>query len=297
METDVRVGYVGLGDMGGPMAANLADHGFEVWAYDLRDEALERAAEHGVRRAASVAELAGSVDVLCTCLHNSDQAREVFLSADGIVRTARPGLVVTIHSTLTPDLVIEIGDEAARAGVMLVDAPVSGGREQSGTGALTVMVGCTDEAFEVVEPVVQAIGERIFRVGAIGAGQAVKLGNNIMGLCNQLIAMEAVRLASAYGVQAADLFEVAMVSSGASRSLANYAMHDEYQHQHTAAGTDELPFLMAKDLREALRAAEARRTTLPIVGVCSQLSPRMYAERWAAEPALAVDRRGVEGRT
>lgn len=284
-DIDLKVGFIGLGDMGGPMAVNLAKAGIDLTVFDLRDEAMSTAERHGARRAASVGDVANSVDLVCTCVLYDHQVREIFLGEEGIIATAKPGLVAIVHSTVYPELVLEIAEAADRRGVVFIDAPVCGGRDRSRTGELTVMAGASKEAFAAAEPVFNIVGSNVFHVGDVGAGQVVKLGNNIMGLVNALVAMEAVRFVNAYGVDTADLFKVAMVSSGASRAVQNYSLHDRYRDEHTLAGTPELPYRMAKDLRYAIAAAQERSTNLPIVALCSQLSPGMYQERWATTPS------------
>lgn len=276
-----RVGFIGLGNMGGPMAANIAKAGFDLTVYDLREEAIAEIETLGGRRAASVAALTASVDILCICVLYDTQLRDLYFGPDGIIAAARPGLVTVIHSTVMPATVLEIEARAKEVGVATVDAPVSGARDGSRAGALTLMVGADAAAFERVRPVLEVVGSNIFHVGEVGAGQIVKLGNNLMALTNSLVAMEAVRLVGAYGVKAEDLFRVAAVSSGASRAIERWDVYDRYGVEHTLAGTEELPYRLAKDLRYAVVAATERRTTLPIVSLCSQLLPQMFIDRWA----------------
>jgi 3-hydroxyisobutyrate dehydrogenase-like beta-hydroxyacid dehydrogenase len=279
-----RVGFIGLGDMGGGIAASIARAGFDLTVFDLREEAMAAAEEYGARRARSVGELATSVDVLATCVLYDSQVEDLFLGKDGIIAAANPGLVTVIHSSILPETVTEVAAAAAERGVLVVDAPVSGGRDRSRAGELTVMVGASDEAFATAEPVLEAVAKDVIRVGEVGAGQVVKLGNNIMALANALVAMEAVRFVNSYGVSYADLFEVAAVSSGASRAVESWSLHDRYRDEHPGAGTPEHPHLLAKDLRYAVGAAQERLTNLPIVALCAQLSPRMYEERWGLAP-------------
>jgi 3-hydroxyisobutyrate dehydrogenase-like beta-hydroxyacid dehydrogenase len=281
---NLKVGFIGLGDMGAGIAASIARAGFDLTVFDLRAEAMAAAEGYGARRASSVAELARSVDILGSCLLSDTQVRSVFLGDGGIVAAANPGLVAIIHSTVFPETVTEIALAAREKDVLVVDAPVSGGRDRSHAGELTVMVGASDNAFAKAAPLLAAVGKEVFRVGDVGAGQVVKLGNNIMGLVNQLVAMEAVRFVNSYGVSSEDLFTVARVSSGASRAIESWSLHDRYRDEHTGAGTPGHPHRMAKDLRYAVTAAQERFTNLPIVALCAQLSPGMYAERWGVAP-------------
>lgn len=283
---DLKVGFIGLGDMGGGIAASIARAGFDLTVFDLREEAMAAAESYGARRASSVAELARSVDILGTCVLYDSQAKDIFLGEGGIIASANPGLVAIMHSTIFPETVTDIARAAQERDVLVVDAPVSGGRDRSRAGELTVMVGASEDAFAKAAPVLDAVGKDVFRVGDVGAGQVVKLGNNIMGLVNALVAMETVKFVNSYGVTSEDLFKVASVSSGASRAIESWSLHDRYKDEHTGAGTPEHPHRMAKDLRYAVTAAQERLTNLPIVALCAQLSPGMYAERWglASEP-------------
>jgi 3-hydroxyisobutyrate dehydrogenase-like beta-hydroxyacid dehydrogenase len=274
------VGFVGLGNMGAPMAVNIAKAGFDLVVHDRRPQAVDDLVAAGARRAASVAEIAAQVDVLCTCVLYDHQVREIFLGEDGILAHARPGLVAAVHSTVPPQTIEAIDEGATAAGVLLVDAPVSGASIAAEAGALTLIVGASDAALAGAAPVFEVVAEHVIRVGGPGMGQIAKLGNNIMALGNQLLAMEAVAFAEAFGLDRHRLFEVAAASTGASWAAANYAHFDRYGVEHTLAGTDELPHRLGKDLRYAVAIAQERRTSLPLTGLGSALLPGMFVERW-----------------
>jgi 3-hydroxyisobutyrate dehydrogenase len=277
-----RVGFIGLGNMGAPMAMNIARAGFDTVVYDLRGEAVAALEAEGARSSVSIAALVAGVDIVCTCVLYDEQVRTIFLGEDGILENAAPGLIAVIHSTVYPATIAEI-DAAARAkDVHIIDAAVSGGSKRSRAGTLTLMVGGRTEAVDRVMPIFEVVGERVFRVGDVGTGQIVKLGNNIMALVNGLVAMEAVRFVESFGVDRSLLFEVAQASSGASAALDDWPNIDRYGVEHTLAGTPELPHRLAKDLRYAVSVAQERWVTLPIVALCSQLLPGMVDERWKA---------------
>jgi 3-hydroxyisobutyrate dehydrogenase-like beta-hydroxyacid dehydrogenase len=275
-----RVGYVGLGNMGGPMARNLARAGVDLAVYDRRDEAVDELVALGARRADSVGALAAQVDVLLTCVLYDSQVKEIFDGPDGIIENGLPGLIVTVHSTISPDTVQEVSERARTVGIRVLDAPVSGASIASEKGTLTIMVGGDESALEDVRPILSIIGEHIIHVGAPGMGQTAKLANNIMALGNQLVAMEAIRFGEAFGLEREALLRVAEVSTGASWMSSNYAHFDRFGVEHTLAGTPELPHRLGKDLRYAVGVAQDRWTYLPITSLCSQLLPAMFAERW-----------------
>lgn len=286
-----RVGFIGLGNMGAPMAANVLRAGFDLTVFDVRADAVEALVAQGARAGGSVAEIASSVEVLCTCVLYDHQVREIFLGADGtdgILAHAAPGLITTIHSTVPPATIEEI-DTAAAGRVAIIDAPVSGASSGSRAGTLTMMVGAHPDALDAARPVFEAVAEHVIHVGTPGMGQVAKLGNNIMALGNQLLAMEAVRFVEAFGLSAPRLFEVAEVSTGGSWAATNYAHFDRYGVEHTLAGTPELPHRLGKDLRHAVAVAQERWTYLPLTALASQLLPAMYADRWAANKGDAGD--------
>lgn len=279
-----RVGFVGLGNMGMPMAMSLARKGLRPLVSDLRAEAMDQVvAQGGI--AAPLDRLIAECDVIGTCLLYDHQVRELFLGANGIVTKGREGQVATIHSTVLPKTVEEIAEAARAKGIGIIDAPVSGGgaRQVSADleGTLTLMVGAEDWAWERAEAFLRVVGAHVVRVGKPGAGQIVKLGNNIMALCNQVIHMEAIRFVQSFGVTQEALDEVAMLSSGESWALANYDHFDRYDFEHTLAGTPELPHRLGKDLRYAVEVAQANWTYLPSVALCAQLLPELLEKRWA----------------
>jgi 3-hydroxyisobutyrate dehydrogenase-like beta-hydroxyacid dehydrogenase len=275
-----KVGFIGLGNMGGPMAANIAKGGYETLVFDVRDEPIKQLEGFGARGARDVGEIIDTCDIIATCVLYDEQVRELFLGPKGIVTKGRAGLVATIHSTVLPDTVRKISDAATARGISIVDAPVSGASERSREGTLTLIVGCDDTAWEKIRPVFDLVGKQLIRVGGPGDAQVAKLGNNIMALCNQLVAMEAIRFVTALGVSKEDLLAVASVSSGASWAASNYAHFDKYGIEHTLAGMRELPHRLGKDLRYTVEVAQSEWTYLPIVALCAQLLPTMFETRW-----------------
>jgi 3-hydroxyisobutyrate dehydrogenase-like beta-hydroxyacid dehydrogenase len=274
------VGFIGLGNMGAPMAETLCAAGVDVVAYDVRPEAVARLVDLGGRAATSVAGLVSATDVLLTCVLYDHQVRDVFLGPGGVLENAKPGLIAAIHSTIDPNTVIEIAAAAKTVGVEIVDAPVSGASTGAAAGTLTVIAGGSAEALEVLRPVLVHVAGHVFHVGPVGTAQIAKLANNIMFLCNQVVAMEAVRFAEAFDVDRKLLFEVAAVSTGASWAASNFDHFDRYGTEHTLAGTAELPHRFGKDLRQAIAIAQSAQTYLPVAGLVSQLLPEMFAERW-----------------
>jgi len=205
-----RVGFVGLGDIGRPMALRLverkADLGFEVVVFDLAPQPVEELVAAGAKAATGVAELA-SCDVVSVMVNTDDQVRSVIGDLMAAVSDGS-SLAVAIHSTVAPDTPAELDAVASARGVALVDAPVSGGAAGAGAGTLAIMVGGSDEAFEIVRPVMAAMAAKVVHAGPIGAGTRFKLARNLMHYTAYAAATEAQRLAEAAGLDLVALGDV-----------------------------------------------------------------------------------------
>ncbi|HWJ66690.1 MAG TPA: NAD(P)-dependent oxidoreductase [Nocardioides sp.] len=203
------VGFVGLGNIGKPMALRLAQQqeaaGLEVWVYDVAQGPLAEAERAGARIAASVAAMAARSDVLCVMVRDDDQVRDVLGEVLGV---AGDRLTVVIHSTVAPGTPAELADTAARHGVRLLDAPVSGGAMGAADGSLALMAGGADDAFAAARPVLDALGSKVVHAGPIGAGTRFKLARNLMHFVAFTAATEAQRLAEAAGLSLKDLGDV-----------------------------------------------------------------------------------------
>ena len=205
----MRVGFVGLGNIGRPMALRLAtapaERGLDVAVFDVAAEPLAALAGAGARVATGVADLAASVDVLCVMVRDDDQVRDVM----GLVLgSARDGLTVVVHSTVAPGTPAELADTAARHGVALLDAPVSGGAMGAAEGTLAIMVGGTEEAFAAARPALEVMGSKVVHAGPVGAGTRFKLARNLLHFVSFTAVTEAQRLAEAAGLDLRALGEV-----------------------------------------------------------------------------------------
>jgi 3-hydroxyisobutyrate dehydrogenase len=213
------IGFIGLGHMGGGMAANLAAKGFAVRAFDLSEEALGRAVEAGCARVASAAEAAQGADAVVTMLPAGKHVREVYESA---LLEAPRGTLLLDCSTIDVATAKEVAQMAADRGLVAVDAPVSGGIAAANAGTLTFMVGGSDEAFSRAQPILAAMGKAVIHAGANGAGQAAKVCNNMILGAEMIATCEAFALAEKLGLEADKFFAIASVSSGQSWSLTSY---------------------------------------------------------------------------
>ncbi len=207
----MRVGFVGLGNIGKPMALRLAAaDGIELSVYDVAPDPVAELERAGARTATSVADLAVAVDVICVMVRDDDQVREVLgeilRQHDG--ESGGSGQTVVIHSTVGPDTPGQLEDVAGRQGVKLVDAPVSGGAMGAADGTLAIMVGGSDEAFAAARPALDAMGSLVTHAGPIGSGTRFKLARNLMHFVAFTAATEAQRLAEAAGLDLVELGKV-----------------------------------------------------------------------------------------
>ncbi len=276
------VGFVGLGNMGRPMAANLARSGFEVIGYDAdRDAADAFAAATGCRTAATPAALAGAATVAVTMLPTGAVVRQVLLEEEGGalasglgVGKSGGGLVIDMSSS-EPMGTRALGAALAERGVALVDAPVSGGVAKAADGTLAIMVGVDDEsAAQRAEPILRAMGDRLFRAGPLGAGHAAKALNNYAAAAAFTAAAEALIVGEAFGLERETLLTIINNSTGRSFN-SELPMKQEVLPRTFATGFRL--GLMAKDVAIAADLAEA-------VGIDAPLSRNMKA-RWAAAGA------------
>ncbi len=200
------VGFVGLGNIGKPMALRLAQsEAIDLWVYDIAPEPVVELEKAGATAAASVAALATAVEVICVMVRDDDQVRDVL---GEILGSAGDGQTVVIHSTVAPATPRALEVTAARHGVKVVDAPVSGGAMGAADGTLAIMVGGSDEAFAAARPALDAMGSLVIHAGQIGAGTKFKLARNMMHFVAFTAATEAQRLAEAAGLDLVELGKV-----------------------------------------------------------------------------------------
>ncbi|CCW11637.1 NAD(P)-dependent oxidoreductase [Rhodococcus aetherivorans] len=200
-----RLGYIGLGNMGAPMAKRLLDRPGGLTVLDARPEAVEPFTAAGARVAGDPADLARDCDVVCVTVVDDAQVRTVVA---GLLDTARPGTVIAVHSTIADTTAVELAAECADRGVELVDAPVSGGAPGAEQGRLAVMVGASDAAFDAVREPFSRFAELVVHAGPVGAGTRMKLARNLLHFVSFTAAAEAQRLAEAAGLDITALGKV-----------------------------------------------------------------------------------------
>ena len=266
-----NIAFLGLGNMGGPMAANLVKAGHWVAGYDLVETQRQAAAETGVAIMGSAREAVSTAEIVVTML---PAGRHVLAAWAELLPATPKGALVVDCSTIDVDSARKAHEAGAAAGMLTLDAPVSGGVGGATAGALTFMCGGSPAAFERAKPVLEAMGKRIVHCGGAGAGQAAKICNNMILGATMIATCEAFVLAEKLGLSAQALFDVASTASGQSWSLTTYCpvpgpvptspANRGYKPGFAAS-------LMLKDLRLAQEAAASAGVAIPLGAEAAQL--------------------------
>jgi 3-hydroxyisobutyrate dehydrogenase len=262
-----KVGFIGLGNMGMPMAQNLLKAAHEVTGFDLDAHATELLAANGGTSANSVADACTAAEVVITMLPAGEQVRDVYLGAGGVLASVAPATLLIDSSTIDVQTARDVAQAAQDKGLAMVDAPVSGGVTGAEAATLTFMVGGSDDAFERARPVLEKMGKTIVHAGGPGNGQAAKICNNMILGASMIVVCEAFLLAEKLGLDPQKLFDISSKSSGQCWSMTSYCpvpgpvpaspANRDYKAGFTAA-------MMLKDLKLAQTAARATHATTPL---------------------------------
>ncbi len=217
-----RIGFVGLGNIGKPMAINLADDGVDLTVYDVLQPNCEELANRGAKVSASLVEMAGSCDVICICVRDDKDVEEVLSSPHGVFSASRPGTTVVIHSTIRKGTLLRMADEARDHGIYLLDAAVSGGAIGADQRNLCYMVGGPAELLERCRPIFESSAVKIIHAGDVGTGLSLKLCNNLMTYASFVAIHESARMAQASGLSIDLLKEVGEVNGVVTPVMAGF---------------------------------------------------------------------------
>lgn len=269
-----KIGFIGLGNMGLPMARNLLKAGHAVAGFDLAEAALKALEEAGGSRAASPGAAAKDAEAVVTALPGPPQVRKVYLGEAGILAAAAKGTLFIDCSTVDVETARAVGTEAGARGQLMLDCPMSGGVGGAQAGTLTFMAGGPDAAFAAARPILEAMGRNIFHAGPSGAGAAAKICNNMMLAIEMIGVAEGFNLAEKLGLEAAKLYEISSTATARCWSLNDYCpapgpvpaspANRNYQPGFAAA-------LMLKDLRIAMQAAQAAGAHTPLGAQATQI--------------------------
>ncbi len=213
------VGFIGVGNMGNPMAGNVLKSGVSMMVFDLHAPAMKNLIDSGAKAAASAAEVVERCEIVLTCLPASPDVEAAYLEPGGLVERAKPGNVLVDLSSVLPSTPRKIEPRARARGVHFLESPVSGGVSGARAGTLALMVGGDPAVLDRVRSVLRAMGPNIFHVGPVGAGNTVKAINNMMACVNSLAMMEGVALGVKAGLDPMTVYEVVKASSGGSKAL------------------------------------------------------------------------------
>lgn len=261
------IGFIGIGTMGRHMAINLAKAGLEVVAFDVRAAALEGLARENLRLGGSIAQTSAASDIVVTMLPDTPQAQDVLVGPDGVITAPPRRRLVVDMSTIAAGATKAMAGLLGARGIDLLDAPVSGGPSGAEKAALSIMVGGSEAGFAAALPALQAMGKTIVHVGASGAGQTVKMCNQLMVAINLMGVSEALALGREAGLDLAKLRDVLMGGAAGSWMLQNLAP----QMLAKNAGAGFRIDLMLKDLRLVNEAAFEMGVPLPATALATQL--------------------------
>ena len=261
----MKIAFIGLGNMGGGMAANLVKAGHTVRAFDLAAEALERAREHGCETFSTVQDAVAGVDAVVSMLPNGKIVDSVYRS--DVISHAPSGALLLDCSTIDVATARSVAEAATAAGYEMVDAPVSGGIAAASGGTLTFMVGGPDEAFAKAQPILAAMGKAVIHAGGSGAGQAAKACNNMLLGIHMIGTCEAFAMAQRLGLDPQTFYDISSVSSGQCWSMTSYCPVPGVGPQSPADNGYQGGFataLMLKDLKLAMDAAKTAGSEVPM---------------------------------
>jgi len=283
----MKVGFIGVGVMGGPMALNILKGGHELTVFDLDQAAVKRMAEAGAKAAASAREVGAASDVVVTMLPEPKHVREALLGADGAARGMKPGGVVIDMSTIDPVSSRAIADDLARTGIEMVDSPVGKTSEHAATGTLTLMVGGKPEVIARVKPVLDCMGNETYLCGGIGAGHAMKTVNNLLATTIMAANTEALAIGAKCGLTLELMMEVMKTT------MANNAQLYVAMPKKAFKGDDSPGFMVklaCKDVRQAVELALAQGFEAHVGAGCQRTLEEAMEKGFAGRDTAALMR-------
>ena len=275
----MKIGFIGLGNMGNPMARNLVKAGHELVVFDVFPDAIAKVVATGAKSAASVAEAVKSAEVVVTMLPSSPHVREVYTGTGQLLASVAPGTLLIDSSTIDPHTAREVAGAAAKRNIVMLDAPVSGGTVGAEAATLTFMVGGNANAFAVAKPILEKMGKNVVHCGAAGTGQVAKICNNMLLAISMIGVSEAMNLGASLGIDPKLLADIINTSSGRCWSSDTYNPFPGVIETSAASrgytggfGVD----LMLKDLGLAMDAA--KQTKQP--AIMGSLAHQLY-QTWS----------------
>lgn len=269
----MQIGFIGVGNIGTPMCRHLIEAEHQVMAFDVNADHLARIVSLGAQAADSPKAVAQASEIVFSSLPGPPEVEQVALGDEGIIAAARPGLIYVDLSTNFPATAQHVCAALAEKGVVMLDAPVSGGVIGAERGSLAVMVGGDPQAFATCKPVLEHFGANVFHVGAIGSGCVAKLVNNMVAFINMVAAGEGMVLGARAGVDPQKLYDIIQTSSGASWVMQQFP-HTVFAGNFTPGFTVDLAH---KDLRLALEMGDALSVPLMMGSLCMNVLRQLRA--------------------
>lgn len=273
-----KIAFIGLGNMGSGMCANLAKAGHDVHAFDLNADAVKAAVAAGAKAAATVGEAVSDVDVVVSMLPAGKHVHQVYFGEGGVTAHAKPGTLFLDCSTIAVEEARDAAGKAAEAGFSYMDAPVSGGVAAAEAGTLTFMVGGPKDGFEKAKPILDVMGKNVFHAGDPGNGQVAKIANNMLLGISMIGTCEAFNLAEKLGLDAQTFFDISSTASGQCWSMTSYCpapgpvpaapSNRGYQPGFAVA-------MMLKDLRLAMGAGDDVGADTPLGNHAQQIYAKL----------------------
>jgi 2-hydroxy-3-oxopropionate reductase len=269
-----KIGFIGLGIMGKPMAKNLIKAGYSLIVYDLVKQSVDELKTSGAEEASSPADLAGKVKIIITMLPNGPDVKEVVSGSNGIIEGASTGSIIIDMSSIAPGISQEMSILCKSKGIRFIDAPVSGGEPKAIDGTLAIMVGCDEEDFEPNLPLLKAMGSSVVRTGAVGSGNVTKLANQIIVALNIAAISEAYVLATKANVDPVLVFEA--IKSGLAGSTVMNAKTPMILDRNFKPGFKIK--LHIKDLANAIETGHKVGAPLPLTSTVMEMMQALKVE-------------------
>lgn len=268
-----KIGFIGIGIMGKPMAKNLIDAGYSLVAYDICTDALEEIVSYGAKSSSSCKEVASQCDIIITMLPNSPEAKEAVLGKDGMIEGIKKGQIFVDMSSISPLVSQELAKELAKKSVEMLDAPVSGGQEKAQLGTLAIMVGGKAEIFNQCKAILEVMGKPVL-VGDIGAGGTTKLVNQVIVAINIAAVAEGLILGKKAGVDPERIFEAIKGGLAGSQCLTDKAPR-MFQGKYDPGFKMKLH---VKDLNNVLETSRELHTAMPLSAQVMEMMQSLLAE-------------------
>ena len=262
-----RIGFIGLGIMGKPMAKNLLKAGHTLVVYDIVPAGADEVVAAGAVRGSSPKDVAGQAELVITMVPDGPEVEQAVLGSNGVLEGAKKGTIVVDMSSISPMVAQKVGAKCEAQGVDFLDAPVSGGEPKAIDGTLAIMVGGKQEIFDKVEPILRTMGSTVVLTGKVGAGNVTKLANQIMVACNIAAMGEALVLATKAGLDPEVVFN-AVKAGLAGSTVLNVKAPMVYSRNFKPGFRVRLH---QKDLRNALLAAESLKVSLPLTSAVQNI--------------------------